>query len=130
MALDTYTGLQEAIATFAMRSDDTEFEAMCPTFIQLCEQVLNYGSADAPPLRVADMETYATAPITDGEVGLPGDFLAPRTITAGIYGALTFITPEEALTRFAQGGDGAFFTMFGTFSIAAGSFDRPMPSGK
>lgn len=76
MALSTYSELQDAIVLYAFRQGDTEFAAMCPTFIALCESRVNKA------LRVRRMESSATITMTGGEGTLPDDYLQYREVLA------------------------------------------------
>lgn len=101
MALGTYADLQASIASWVMRDDLT---AQIPDFVALAESRINNR------LRVADMETTATATLTDGAVVLPSDFLEARRIISSGTGAfntpLAFITPVEAGQIYASSAAG------------------------
>lgn len=90
MALNTYTDLVSAIADWVNREDLTRI----PEFVQMAESRLNKS------LRVADMETTATAYLVDGAVALPMDFEEPRRIismgTGAYRTALLPLSPSEA----------------------------------
>lgn len=80
MALDTFSGLKSAIATVAVRTDQT---AMIPIFIAQVEAAVMAGDPQRgiDPLRVNAMET--TAPLTLGTSGVvtaPTDFLGPISL--------------------------------------------------
>lgn len=91
MALNTYTDLVSAIADWVNRDDLT---ARIPDFVQLAESRLNKS------LRVADMETTATAYLVSGAVALPMDWLEARRIistgTGAYQTALQPLSPTEA----------------------------------
>lgn len=108
MALDTYANLKTAIATWAMRTDDPEYEAAIPDFIGMVELRLNRT------LRVAEMETPATVTLTDGANALPADFEEARTVS-GQWGPLELISPDYASGHFATnpGGCPRFYTVSG-----------------
>ncbi len=76
MALSNYADLQTAIITYAFRVGDTDFAAMCPTFIALCESRVN------KTLRIRQMETSATVTMTNGVGTLPADYLQYREVLA------------------------------------------------
>jgi hypothetical protein len=80
MAITSYSTLQDAITTWAMRAGDTDFEAQVPDFITAAEQMFNYGFGDIPALRVSEMETSDTLTPTDGVATLPDDFLELRSV--------------------------------------------------
>jgi hypothetical protein len=90
MALNSYTDLVSAIADWLNREDLTRI----PEFVQMAESRLNKS------LRVADMETTATAYLVDGAVALPADFEEPRRIismgTGAYQTALQPLSPSEA----------------------------------
>lgn len=89
MALDSYANLKTAIATWAMRTGDEEYEAAIPDFIGMVELRLNRT------LRVAEMETTGPVALTDGGGALPADFLEARRAVAG--------SPSYALELVAPG---------------------------
>lgn len=91
MALDSYLNLQASVADWLDRED---LAARIPDFVALAE------SRIANRLRVSDMETVATATLTDGAVTLPADFIEARRIISSATGAyntpLEFISPVHA----------------------------------
>lgn len=77
MALATYDDLLAAVPDWLMRDD---LAARTPDFIAMGEDRL------AKEVRVSDMETVATANLTDGSVALPPDFIeAIRIVGDGAY---------------------------------------------
>ncbi len=94
MSLDTYTGLQEAVADWLNRTGSPEVAARTPDFIRLFEaKVDNYD----PPIRHPKMIVRATALADSEYVRLPGDFLEMQRVRfiGGRHGALRFVTPEK-----------------------------------
>jgi hypothetical protein len=110
MALDTYTGLLAAIASWLDRED---LATAIPDFVQLAESRLN------KELRVAAMEKTAYAYLTDGSVPLPADWVEARRIISSGSGsfqtALQFLTPTEAGDTYPSSLSGvpAFYTISG-----------------
>ena len=101
MAITDYDSLQTAIAKYAWRTDDSDFEDSVPDFIAGVEHTINYGmdlpNGDSiPPLRVADMETTSTVAITSGAGTLPTDYLQWRRVKANTSPAviLTASSPD------------------------------------
>jgi hypothetical protein len=98
MALDTYDGLKAAVASWLMRDDLAD---AIPDFIALAEGRI------ARTLRVAEMETTASATLIDGVVDLPTDFLEARRLISSGSGAyntpLELITPDFAGSNYASG---------------------------
>jgi hypothetical protein len=101
MALGTYPELVAAIANWAWRKGDVEFEAAVPEFIALTENVLNNGdiSQGLAPLRVRDMEASAPIVLVNGVSTLPADYLELRSLTHDASGA------EVPSTAYAISGD-------------------------
>lgn len=101
MALDTYTGLKAAIASWLMRDDLAD---AIPDFITLAEARISRT------LRVAEMETTASATLVDGTVDLPLDFIEARRIISSGTGAyntpLELVTPGYAGERYASSAAG------------------------
>lgn len=95
MALGTYSELQAAIVSWAMRSGDADFSAQTPDFVTLCEARLNRI------LRVREMEAVATLTLdASGEASLPSDYLAFRDVTALGYSparTLEAVSPDYAV---------------------------------
>src|SRR5215218_5290405 len=91
MALDSYLNLQASVADWLDRED---LAARVPDFVALAE------SRIASRLRVSDMETVATATLTDGAVTLPSELIEARRIISSGTGAyntpLEFISPVQA----------------------------------
>lgn len=83
MNLDNYAELKTSIVRWLIRDGDTRVIDGASDFIQACEQQLNYGLGDAPPLRIADMEAEDEITLVDGEGDLPDDFLQWRGFTTG-----------------------------------------------
>lgn len=79
MALDTYTGLQAAIAAWLMRDDLGDY---IPDFITLAEADMNQR------LRLRAMLTTALVPATGGD--LPADCLAVKSVWLDSYGHVGF----------------------------------------
>lgn len=71
MAFDTFANLKASIANWLMRDDLT---GAIPDFISLAEARI------AANLRVAQMETVATATLANGAVQLPDDWIEARQI--------------------------------------------------
>src|SRR5215207_4368316 len=86
MALATYDDLKEAVADWLMRDDLT---ARVPDFIAMGEVRM------AKDVRVSDMQTIATAVLTDGAVTLPTDFIEAIVADTG-YGPLASVTSGYA----------------------------------
>jgi hypothetical protein len=89
MSLGTYPELAEAIARWAWRTGDAEFEAAVPEFIALTENVLNNGDASQglAPLRVREMEASQPLALTNGVAPLPADYLEVRSLIHDASGA-------------------------------------------
>ncbi len=89
MALDTYTGLKDAVADWLDRSDLT---ARIPDFIALAETRINRD------LRIRPMEVRSTMTTTAGKryFNLPGGYIQMRNIqlNTDTIKALEYITPE------------------------------------
>lgn len=94
MSLDTYTGLQEAVADWLNRIGSPEVAARTPDFIRLFEAKFdNYD----PPIRHPKMTVRATAVADSEYVQLPGDFLEMQRVrfVGSRKGTLRFVTPER-----------------------------------
>jgi hypothetical protein len=94
MAIDSYSGLRDAIITWTHRQD---LGAAIDDFIDLTENRLNRD------LRVSQMEVRATAPADSEYLALPTDFLAIRNIQLNTSPVqeLVYVTPAE-MDRLAQ----------------------------
>ncbi len=94
MSLDTYTGLQEAVADWLNRVGSPEVAARTPDFIRMFESKFdNYD----PPVRHPQMTVRATAEIDSEYTKLPPDFLEMQRlrIVTPLRGTLRYLTPEE-----------------------------------
>jgi hypothetical protein len=119
--LDTYAGLKTAIAAWAIRTGDAQFEAQVPDFITLAEKRFNRT------LRVGGMEKTATlTPDGTGAIALPADYLEYRSVSSGVYGydALEMVEPDFEVGRYEGGGVGQRFSISGnvlqTYPSASG----------
>lgn len=110
MALDTYAGLKTAIAAWAIRTGDVQFEAQVPDFITLAEKRFNRT------LRVGGMEKVATlTPDGTGAVILPADYLEYRSVSPGVagYGEMEMVDPGAEIGGYEGGGVGQRFSISG-----------------
>lgn len=115
MDLSSYSGLCSAIASFAVREGDTEFEASVPIFINLAEERFNRE------LRVRWMEASDTLTVTDGVAPLPADYLQYRRVRAG--GCDLHVADAEWIEA---RGDGPYFSISGSnvrYGGGGGSID-------
>jgi hypothetical protein len=75
MALDTYSGLQDSIASWLARVADTQITGNAADFITLAEAHLNRN------LRVRQMETVQTFTTSSGVASLSDDYLGWKRLT-------------------------------------------------
>lgn len=115
MSLDSWTALKASIADWLNRAD---LSAVIPDFITLAEAQLNRK------LRTRDMIERSTATIDAEFVALPGDFLAPRTITldASPPLSLRYVSPDElnrmtSLTTTETGAPRVYTVVDGSFQF-------------
>ncbi len=106
MALDSYSGLQEAALSVVGREGDSSLTAYLPVAIALVEAKLNRN------LRVAEMEATSTGTSTNGVLALPTDFIAWRRVEASPYGSLAFQEPNFLASQYPNGGEGPFPKFF------------------
>lgn len=111
-----------AIALWATRTGDVDFEAACPVFVQLGTVRLNHD------LRTADMERFSQGITnTDGCSTLPDDFLGVRAVFTDTPGhdALEYVTPEHYAASYPHSGVPHGYTIIGnelrTWPVASGS---------
>lgn len=95
-----YASLKTAVATWAFRAGDDDFEAAIPTMIELAEVRLNAA------LRVSAMEAAATVTLTDGVGTLPADFMEMRQArNSGCVLELDAPSPDLVAGRYSITGD-------------------------
>ncbi|EIM25749.1 phage adaptor protein [Microvirga lotononidis] len=113
MALDSYSGLQEAALSVVGREGDSSLTAYAPTAISLVEAKLNRH------LRVAEMEATSTGTSDNGMLALPTDYTGWRRVEAFPYGPLEFQEPNFLASRFPNGEGGVpkYFTIQGAALI-------------
>lgn len=110
MALDTYAGLKAAVASWAIRTGDAQFEAQVPDFITLAEKRFNRS------LRVGGMEkTVTLTPDGLGAVVLPADYLEYRSVSPGVagYGEMEMVDPGSQVGDYRNGGVARRFSISG-----------------
>jgi len=108
MALDTYSGLKSAAASWLARSDLT---ASLPDFVTLAEARINRE------LRIREMLAQATGSIAVQSIALPGDFIEPVLLVLDTATdlPLEFRPPEDAQLRSggSTSGQPKYFTVLG-----------------
>ena len=97
MTISTNSDLQSTVSTYLNR---TNLNSLIPTFIQMAETRIAYGSAEAQftsaALRIRAMESSQYASISTQKVVLPTGYLAQRRfyINTNPVGELDFVVPE------------------------------------
>jgi hypothetical protein len=114
----TYTELVTEVTDYAIRSGDTAFVAMIPTFIKYAEVAFNRR------LRIRQMEQIATVALSavdsSGYLALPTDFLEYRSVAvlSNPVTPLEYVTPQKMrqleYTVAAGGSTPAYFTVIGS----------------
>lgn len=106
MALATYSDLKTSIASWMHRSDLT---SVIPDCVTLCESDFNRR------LRIAQMETRATADFDEGYESLPSDFLELREVRVNASPAISleYMTPAQMTVNYPTlvAGRPSFYTM-------------------
>ena len=97
MSIATTADLKAAIAAFLNRGNLT---AQIPTFIQLCETRIAYGSREGAftcePLRIRALETSADVAVTGQSAALPPGYLQARRfyLAGDTVQELSYIVPD------------------------------------
>lgn len=114
MTIATYAQLQTAVADNLARGDLVSF---IPDFIASAEDWLNFGTEQASPLRVREMEHVEQIAGSSGAYALPADYLQyVQTVElAGTRRLLTYVTLDtaEKLYPSRAGGLACHFTIVG-----------------
>lgn len=101
MSITTYSELQTAIISFAMRDGDTDFTARVPDFIRLLEERVNNT------LNVRQMETTVSlTPDGSYDCTLPSDYQGFRSLRvtySGFNRPLELTTKDQADTLYPSG---------------------------
>lgn len=93
MALITdFASLKTAVAQYAWRTGDTEFEDAVDGMIQMAGSRLNRKL----PLRVMDVDAALTGTISSRSIPLPADFLEPFALRLTTYGDTRPVQPSIA----------------------------------
>jgi hypothetical protein len=115
MAITNYSELVTAIEAQLAREGD--LGSYIPDFILQAEQVFNHGSESIDPLRVRDMETVVSLPLTSSVYTLPSDYLQYRNVTeeASPRRPLDYIDPKgvDQLYPLRASGFSNHFTIIG-----------------
>lgn len=74
-AITDFASLKAAVLDETQRNGNAADVARLPRFVQAAEQMIEHGTIQTEPVRVADMETDADLTVTDGAATLPADFL-------------------------------------------------------
>jgi hypothetical protein len=109
VAINTYTGLQSAVAEWLGRSGDTDITGRFDDLLALAEQRMWYGAAAVPgvlpafePVRIREMEVTDSAFALSATVAQPAGFL--ELISADLtspYGPLR-IENEATIAQYGQ----------------------------
>lgn len=93
MALITdYASLKTAVAQYAWRTEDSEFEDAIDGMIQMAGARLNRKL----PLRAMEAEAVLTGTVGSRSIPLPGDYLVPIALRLTTFGDPTALQPSIA----------------------------------
>ena len=112
MAVTTYTGLKDSIASWLARVADTQITGNAADFITLAEAYLNRN------IRVRQMETVQTLTTSSGTANLSDDYLAWKRMTyiGDPYKSIAYMHPNvfNAFQPTVAEGDPVNFTIEGS----------------
>lgn len=92
MAISTYSDLISAVAKFAWREGDGEFESSAEDFIALGESRLNREL----PLRVMETDVALTGTVGSRDIALPALYVEPIALHITTFGVSTPLKPSVA----------------------------------